>query len=260
MNILKRISIVFLINSLLLFLISGCSKESKGKDIELGSTVKIHYQSDRLLVGDVDYSWSFNTKPESSRAILLCSRDKALFTPDEPGTYIIELLVTNQGIQTDLQQYEYAVEGGDESFSKPAIAETPQTQEVLETEVKKQAPQKKKSPEPEKKSPPAEKPAAAQKKPEAAEKKPIAEDPHFTIQISSQTTEKAANIDLKRITDMGFPGYLQVYKPEDGGQTWYRIRVGNFSNRLDAELMKSELSELLNIKGIWIDKMYSKDL
>ena len=54
------------------------------------------------------------------------------------------------------------------------------------------------------------------------------------------------------LSKQGYDSYLEQYYIKSKDQTWWRVRVGHFTDRSKAEIIKKSLS---NIKGtdLWID-------
>jgi cell division protein FtsN len=76
----------------------------------------------------------------------------------------------------------------------------------------------------------------------------------YTVQVSSWRTRRKAEDDAQRYTAQGFNAYIQeAYIPEKDG-TWYRVRVGRFTTKVDAEQMAAQLAGLLE-SGFWVDRM-----
>lgn len=76
----------------------------------------------------------------------------------------------------------------------------------------------------------------------------------YTVQVSSWRTRRKAEDDAQRYISQGFNAFIQeAYVPEKGG-TWYRVRVGRYTTKVDAEQMASQLAGLLE-SGFWVDRM-----
>ncbi|MDZ7343921.1 MAG: SPOR domain-containing protein [candidate division KSB1 bacterium] len=76
----------------------------------------------------------------------------------------------------------------------------------------------------------------------------------YTVQVSSWRTRRKAEEDAQRYRAQGFNAYIQeAYIPEKDG-TWYRVRVGRFTTKADAEQMAAQLAGLLE-SGFWVDRM-----
>ena len=67
-----------------------------------------------------------------------------------------------------------------------------------------------------------------------------AEDGSFTVQISSWRSSMKAEREAERFQSAGYASFVQrVYLPEQGA--WYRVRVGQFRTRDEAERLAAEL-------------------
>ena len=54
------------------------------------------------------------------------------------------------------------------------------------------------------------------------------------------------------LIDNGFDAYTQRYYLKIKDELWYRVRVGNFSNKNEAIKIKKQLESLMGIK-VWMD-------
>ena len=66
----------------------------------------------------------------------------------------------------------------------------------------------------------------------------------FTIQVAAHIQEAAAESEAKALRAKGFPAYFMASK-NTKGQTWYRVRVGHFTDRAVAN---QELTLLARLK------------
>ena len=64
----------------------------------------------------------------------------------------------------------------------------------------------------------------------------------YSLHTGSFTKESIASAESERLIRMGFKSYIQKVSLENG-QTWYRIKVGSFSTRKEAEAMQEELKQ-----------------
>ncbi len=67
----------------------------------------------------------------------------------------------------------------------------------------------------------------------------------FTIQVAAHNKEAVAQAEVRRLRGQGFPAYFIMAKNETG-PTWYRVRVGRFTQRSDAN---KELSRLVRFES-----------
>ncbi len=245
----------------LLLILTGfesCTEETRGDTIQIGTTYKIEYDSDILMIGDIEYQWSFGKKPPNSYSVLLCSRDKALFTPDVPGEYEIHVFVNNEGVVSDAKDYLFSAVGtADTTRSgkapKPSrirdliadvkIPGTVETAAVPASSPAKDAPE------------PAEQTAGRPMNHGQAD----SVSGFYTIQAYSQSDRKAAEENRDMLTGKGYEAYIQTFLKPDDDQTWYRVRVGKYPDLESALIDKKRLSELLKSEDLWIDKLHSDD-
>ncbi len=76
--------------------------------------------------------------------------------------------------------------------------------------------------------------------------------PVFTVQTSSGKDKKGAERTVKALTNKGYPAYMTMSEiPEKG--TWYRVRVGEYKDKKEAEKILSRLGKD-KIRGIIVTK------
>lgn len=79
----------------------------------------------------------------------------------------------------------------------------------------------------------------------------VDENGNFTIQISSWRSNTKAEHEAERFRNAGYAAYVQrAYLPSQGG-VWYRVRVGQFSVKTEAEHQARDLEVQLEA-GYWI--------
>ena len=75
----------------------------------------------------------------------------------------------------------------------------------------------------------------------------------FTVQISSWRSNVKAEHEAERFRNAGYAAFVQrAYVPSQGG-VWYRVRVGQFTNRAEAERQARDLEVQLEA-GYWITR------
>ena len=68
----------------------------------------------------------------------------------------------------------------------------------------------------------------------------------YTVQVaSSQSEEKALSL-INRLKAKDYPAYIE--EVELKGKKWYRVRVGSFRDRIDAQRLVDKLKEKENLK------------
>lgn len=99
-------------------------------------------------------------------------------------------------------------------------------------------------------TPAAEKPIPAAKAPPAAAPAVPAVDGEFTVQIAALNARAEADSIAKRLTSKGYQAYVV---PPGNGAVMYRVRVGRFKTRRDAEPVAARLQKEEQFKP-WITR------
>ncbi|MBN2601436.1 MAG: SPOR domain-containing protein, partial [Candidatus Marinimicrobia bacterium] len=75
----------------------------------------------------------------------------------------------------------------------------------------------------------------------------------YTIQISSWKTYAGAERAIGLMANLGMDLYIQKAYFKETGETWYRVRTGNFDTRTAARAAMEQLKSKLPHEQIWID-------
>lgn len=76
--------------------------------------------------------------------------------------------------------------------------------------------------------------------------KAVKRTPYFTIQVAAFNSHALARDYSKKFSKAGYP--TSISQATVKGKIWYRVRVGNFNNRGDAQREKKKLERLENKK------------
>jgi cell division septation protein DedD len=278
------------IQILLLALIFGCG----GSGIEGYVNEPITITANNPEEGqDVDYFWSLAEQPDGSlinSGDLLASDDgqEMVFTPDYPGDYLIEVVISQYGDEISDQTFSFTILDASEKqvtsnnseeenedwlneeiedslqeetaeIQESAITVSPeQTEKVDSIEEKPisdidkigQAEMSKMAVEKEAKPilNPRDDVKLKQQKGQAS----IAErTDRFTIQITSKKMLKDAQLFSQDLIGQGYDSYIQkvVFNSEE---IWYRVRVGSYDNYNSAKTAADALSSELGMPT-WVD-------
>lgn len=83
----------------------------------------------------------------------------------------------------------------------------------------------------------------------------FAEDGTYAVQVGAFRSEESANDYKADLTDREFPHvYIVKFGEEETGDIWFRLRVGFFAEKEEAEELGKELGEELNT-GYWVSKV-----
>lgn len=98
--------------------------------------------------------------------------------------------------------------------------------------------------------------AAEQEQMEEEEAQPgFTEDGEYAVQVGAFRSEDQANSYKDQISDRDYPHlYTVKVGEEETGDIWFRLRVGFFSSKAEAEEFGAELGSELN-SGYWVSKV-----
>jgi septal ring-binding cell division protein DamX len=80
----------------------------------------------------------------------------------------------------------------------------------------------------------------------------FSEDGNFVVQVGAWRSEERAQAFVDNWADRNYPNaYVIKTGNELTGDIWFRVRIGNFATKLDAENFGTELSTEIN-SGYWV--------
>tara|TARA_Y100001960_G_C14547869_1_gene764213 strand:- start:244 stop:891 length:648 start_codon:yes stop_codon:yes gene_type:complete len=206
---------------LFVFFIS-CKTEPIRQEIEVGKTIKIFPSNFEGKDNDFIFLWSSPNGPQKSNAAYKIEKNIMLFTPDIKGDYEIFLTIesqNNNSIYEETFLFE-AILKENSNYNNKTISNKDYLKPI--NKVK--------------------------------EKNKINENNNkkFTIQVASWPTLEQARKDQIYLRENGYDAYTEQFYIKSKDQLWWRVRVGNFSNKKIAVDVKNKLSK---IKGndLWID-------
>lgn len=93
-------------------------------------------------------------------------------------------------------------------------------------------------------------PQEAQPEPPPMPRAPMGEG--YTVQVASCENQEYARHLIGVYADRGYEAFVSTITFE--GQTYYRVRIGNFDGLTEAKALKSELQDKFSIAP-WIDRL-----
>jgi cell division septation protein DedD len=84
-----------------------------------------------------------------------------------------------------------------------------------------------------------DKPLEAARKLQSADAEPKNSGKPWTVQVNAFPDEKSAKSSVDRLRDKGYNAYVSESRIQ--GRTWYRVRVGRFDSRDEAEKIQESL-------------------
>ena len=278
------------IQILLLALIFGCG----GSGIEGYVNEPITITANNPEEGqDVDYFWSLAEQPDGSlinSGDLLASDDgqEMVFTPDYPGDYLIEVVISqygdeisdqtfsftildasekqvtsnnseeenedwlNEEIEDSLQEEMSEIQGSANTVSSEQAEKVDSIEEKPISDIDKIGQAEMSKMAVEKEAKPILNPRDDVKLKQQKRQASIAErTDRFTIQITSKKMLKDAQLFSQDLIGQGYDSYIQkvVFNSEE---IWYRVRVGSYDNYNSAKTAADALSSELGMPT-WVD-------
>lgn len=258
--------IVTLSLSILLMLgLTGCAKKQTAV---VGEVIDIAVGKTSGTIAK--YLWAFKTKPSDSkldpRDFLPSDDAEAVsFVPDVPGAYevIVAMVDANGKESNEIFEFEVTMPDGADNAKQIEVTEVkedtvPKTP-VQDANVKEAASDNwKNAPAPtadQKKAyrPAASKPAQQTPASQSANLIPKKKDV-FTIQIASFKTYDKAQQVSNALKSKGFDAMVQRAYFKDKDEIWYRVRVGNFTEKAKAREQLATIQKSGKFDG-WIDNV-----
>ncbi len=231
---------------------------------------------------DVDYFWTLADLPDGSlmNSGDLISSDEGqemVFTPDYPGDYSVEVVISQYGDEISNQTFAFLImDPSERDAVSDEDSEEPENEDWLNEEMDEEIDDEEENDDDDlyeedeeiddeedldeddesgNKTPVAKMTAANAVTAKASEQKKgtsiAARTDRFTIQITSKKMLKDAQLFSQKLISKGYDAYIQkvVFKTDE---IWYRVRVGSYDNHNSAKAAANDLSGELGM-AIWVD-------
>ena len=197
---------------LIILFIFSCKTEPIRQEIEVGKTIKVFPSNFSNSDNDFIFLWSSPSSPINSSPYFQIENDKMLFSPDIIGNYEISLTIESKNSNAI---YE-------ETFLFSAI---PSENSIIKN---------------------------INKSSTKNDKKNLEDSFKYTIQVASWSSLNEARADQIELRKKGYDAYTEQYYRKKENMLWWRVRVGNFSDKNIAIDVKNKLSKFRG-NDLWID-------
>ena len=220
-------------------LITACGSKAEPKIVDVNKTQKVQSTQNWETAEELIFMWTPPKGPKGNDSKWIINDDIMLFTPDTPGEYAISLIIENMsgdvlGEESFLLIAEEAVE------SIPTVS-TP-INKPIDTSILKKSDEKKVNL-------PSASPIV-----ETPVKKNTVDNRPYTLQVAAWPSLEEARIDQLSLIKYGIDAYTQRVFIEKKNAYWWRGRVGNFSNKNQANKIKKQIEELRG-SAVWVDRI-----
>ena len=226
------------------FILLGCGGPQH-QTAMVNKTVKVFSEDYHDQSENYTFKWNPPIGPNNKIIIFDLINDMLIFTPDTIGNYEVSLTIVDiadQVVAKEKFYFNVIPDTSEVAIIKSIKASTPAISE------------KKPIKKPSKKSQPriignqsSEKPSKRETQPQ---KTNIAIN-KYAIQISAWPSLEEARKHQLELIDKGFDAYTQRYYLQKRDEVWYRVRIGNFSNKNKALDVKKKLESVTGITS-WL--------
>lgn len=264
---------IVLFTAIILLAMMGCMEQGAREAInisgETGKVVRLSIQERDLEYGS-RIEWNFTDSPiepplTQSDFKPIYTAPRVQFTPPVPGEYYVNYSVKNSsGAVVGKQRYVVEVKGApptpadQKMTARQSDQETEESsEEVGEHVTGEETPSTPPSPTAQRQrdefGPATESGRTQQSTPGQATSDEMTGN--YTVQVSSHKNRNSALSVHENLEDAGYIAFIQEALIR--GEKWYRVRVGNFSTRSEAEAQAKALENDPNIsgQGFWVDQI-----
>ena len=245
----KNISIIVLL------ILIGCGSSPQYQETMVNKTVKVFSKGYHDQAENYTFKWKPPIGPNNEKIRFFLKNDMLIFTPKTVGNYEVNLSIediSDEVVAKEIFYYKVIPE-----TTEVAIVEsneetlTPTPSIITAKKPTKKTPNKSQSKLAEKQK--TQKFSKNKKQPPKLPKTPT----KYAIQISSWPSLEEARKYQLELLDEGFDAYTQRYYWQKKDEVWYRVRVGDFSNKDKALEVKKAIESLTGITT-WLDIVATK--
>ena len=226
------------IHFIILFFFITCGSDHNYQEVMVNKTVKVYSQDYHNEAENYFFKWGLPVGPSNQPVRFDLKNDMLIFSPKMEGDYNIHLSITDISHEVI----------SEEIFYYRAIAETLEVA-IAETKPEKDVPTQSsvvKKPNNEiiklSKSPQKRKKQSAS----------ITENIRYTIQVAAWPSLEQARIDQLKLIEEGVDAYIQRNYRKEKDEVWYRVRIGNFSDKIKAQKMQEQIESITGVES-WLD-------
>ena len=227
-----------LIHFIILIFFISCGSDPDYQEVMVNKTIKVYSQAYHKEAENYFFKWEPPIGPSNQPVRFDLKNDMLIFSPEIEGDYKIHLSITDISHEVI----------SEEIFYYRAIAETLEVA-IAETKPEKDFPTqssivKKQKNKKIKKS----KSSQKQKKQSVSKTESV----HYTIQAAAWPSLGQARIDQLKLIEEGVDAYIQRNYRKEKDEVWYRVRIGNFSDKIKAQKMQQQIESITGVES-WLD-------
>ena len=237
--------LIFIVNILLF---TGCGSSPDYQEIMVNKTVKVYSKDYHEDAENYTFKWEPPVGPSNMIVPFDLKNDMLIFSPEIEGKYQIHLSITDisdEVIAEEIFYYHAIPETIEVAISQPKK----DSKIVLPTSTVKKTKNNTKEKKRKKKQPK----APLKQNINTKSNKSV----NYTIQAAAWPALEEARIDQLKLIEEGIDAYIQRHYRSDRDEVWYRVRVGNFTSKANAERIQRQVEAITHSKT-WLDILPSK--
>jgi len=232
----QKIIIVFLI-------LVGCGSKPQYREVLINKTVKVFSEDYHDQAENYTFKWRPPIGPNHNNIMFDLKNDMLIFTPETVGNYEVNLSIediSEEVVVKEIFYFKAIPETVKVSIVESEIVTQPIRSTITKKKIEKQIEGKTPS-----------KPVKTHNL-KKQRQNPQLKHAQFAIQISAWPSLEEARKHQLELINEGFDAYTQRYYWQKRDEVWYRVRVGNFSNKNTAIAVKEQIESITNI-ATWLD-------
>ena len=222
---------------ILIFFIT-CGSDPDYQEVMVNKTVKVYSQDYHNEAENYFFKWKPPVGPSNQPVRFDLKNDLLIFSPEIEGDYKIHLSITDIShniISEEIFYYRAIAETIEVAIVETKPENNIQTQSSVVKKPKNEIIKLSKSPQKQKK--------------QSASK---TENVHYTIQVAAWPSLEQARIDQLKLIEECIDAYIQRNYRKDKDEVWYRVRIGNFSDKIKAQKMQKQIESIIGFES-WLD-------
>ena len=226
------------IHSIILIFFIACGSDPNYQEVLVNKTVKVYSQDYHNEAANYTFKWEPPIGPSNQPIPFDLKNDMLIFSPDFVGNYKIHLAITDisdEVISEEMFYYRAIAE-----TLEVAIAGTKPKEDIIVQSSVVIKPKKEKLKRP--------KSTQKQKKKSAIK----TGNANYTIQVAAWPSLEQARIDQLKLLEEGIDAYIQRNYRKEKDEVWYRVRIGNFSDKIKAQEIQKQIESITGLQS-WLD-------
>ena len=225
------------IHFIILFFFITCGSDPDYQEVMVNKTVKVYSQDYHNEAENYFFKWEPPVGPSNQPVPFDLKNDMLIFSPEIEGDYKIHLSITDISHEVISEEIFYYIAIA-ETLEVAIVGTKPAKDLPIDTlEIKQKKKMTKKSQ------------SSKKQKQEVAK---ITGNAHYTIQVAAWPSLEQARIDQLKLIEEGVDAYIQRNYRKEKDEVWYRVRIGNFSNKIKAQEMQEQIESITGEKS-WLD-------